>query len=68
MNILQISIQAPGYNSGGTLGILQFSYALTRNNKVTYIGPKIESEDIEPWFEKTIYMSRKLTVVNAYGI
>ena len=63
MNILQISIQAPGYNSGGTLGILQFSYALTRNNKVTYIGPKIESEDIEPWFEKTIYMSRKLTPV-----
>ena len=63
MNILQISIQAPGYNSGGTLGILQFSYALTRNNKVTYIGPKIESEDIEPWFEKTIYMSRKLTLV-----
>ena len=43
MNILQISIQAPGYNSGGTLGILQFSYALTRYKKVTYIGPKIES-------------------------
>lgn len=63
MNILQISIQAPGYNSGGTLGILQFSYALTRNNKVTYIGPRIESEEIESWFEKTIYMSRKLTTV-----
>lgn len=61
MNILQISIQAPGYNSGGSLGILQFSYALTRNNKVAYIGPKIECEDIESWFEKTIYMSRKLT-------
>lgn len=61
MNILQISIQAPGYNSGGTLGILQFSYALTRNNNVTYIGPKIENKEIESWFNQTMYMSRKLT-------
>ncbi len=63
MNILQISIQAPGYNSGGTLGILQFSYALTRKNSVTYIGPKIENTDVESWFKDTIYMSRKLTFI-----
>lgn len=63
MNILQISIQAPGYNSGGTLGILQFSYALTRKNCVTYIGPKIDNTDVESWFKDTIYMSRKLTLI-----
>lgn len=63
MNILQISIQAPGYNSGGTLGILQFSYALTRKNSVTYIGPKIENTAVESWFKNTIYMSRKLTPI-----
>lgn len=63
MNILQISIQAPGYNSGGELGILQFSFALTRKNKVTYIGPQIENKEIESWFEKTIYLSKQISTI-----
>lgn len=62
MKILHIAAQAPGRKGGGTLGILQFSYALSKiANVVDYIGPTIQEEDIENLYNERFYFDKKLT-------
>lgn len=62
MKILHIAAQAPGHKGGGTLGILQFSYALNRiANIVDYIGPQIQEQEIENLYRQKFYFNKKLT-------
>ena len=45
MKVLQITPEAPGYVSGGTMGVLQTLLSLDPdNNTVDYIGPEIEDK------------------------
>ena len=42
IKILHIAAQAPGKTTGGAIGVMQFSYALTHATFETdYIGPTI---------------------------
>ncbi|MDB2008590.1 glycosyltransferase family 4 protein [[Clostridium] symbiosum] len=62
MKILHICTQAPGRMSGGEIGILQFSYALTKiAEQVDYVGPKINEMDIAQMYSSVEYLEDKLT-------
>ena len=53
MKLLQITPEAPGYISGGTMGVLQTFLSLDPdNNQVDYIGPKIEDKNIRGKYHK----------------
>ena len=59
--ILHLATQAPGYRSGGELGTLQFSYALSHiADAVDYIGPPIKDEGITDWYTNLIYLDKPL--------
>ena len=53
MKILQITSQAPGFNSGGAIGVMQTLFSLIGNGyEVDYIGPEIEKEEIKSYYSK----------------
>lgn len=62
MKILHIAAQAPGRKGGGTLGILQFSFALNEiANSVDYIGPVIQEQDLANLYNKRFYFEKELS-------
>ena len=57
MKILHISPQAPDYNSGGSLAVLQSALMLNTDlNAVDYIGPQICNSEIEKLYNKVFYL------------
>lgn len=64
MEILHICTQAPGKKSGGEIGILQFSYSLSRiADRVDYVGPQIKDPEIAGMYNKTYYLEDTLTPI-----
>ena len=62
MEILHICTQAPGKTSGGEIGILQFSYALSKiADRVDYVGPQIKDPEIAGMYNKAEYLENTLT-------
>lgn len=62
MEILHICTQAPGKTSGGEIGILQFSYALSKiADRVDYVGPQIKDPEIAEMYNKAEYLENTLT-------
>lgn len=63
MKILHIATQAPGRISGGEIGTLQFSYALTQiGDKVNYVGPTINDKDIYNLYDNIMYLEERLNI------
>lgn len=53
MKLLQITPEAPGYVSGGTMGVLQTLLSLDPDhNQVDYIGPKVDDENAREKYHK----------------
>lgn len=58
MRLLQITPEAPDYNSGGKMGVAQTAISLSANGwDVDYIGPEIENADIKKLYNKIYELS-----------
>ena len=65
--ILHLATQAPGYRSGGELGTLQFSYALSQiGDIVDYIGPRICDDKISKWYTNVTYLDKPLNKLEKF--
>lgn len=57
MKILQITPEAPGYFSGGKLGVKQTALSLVQNgHTVDYVGPEIEDPNLCSLYKKVYFL------------
>lgn len=62
MKILHIATQVPGHTSGGEIGTLQFSYALTHMSAtVDYVGPTIHDDEVTSWYNTLSYIDSPIS-------
>lgn len=64
MKILHITPEAPGYTSGGRLGVMQTELSITSNNNIVdYIGPEIEYPELAERYNKIFIPSKSKNII-----
>ncbi len=59
MRLLHITPEAPGFDSGGRLGVLQTELSITvGDNIVDYIGPPIDDENLKSRYNRTFFPAK----------